>query len=193
MTLGTGGVDDGEDGDVITHEYGHAVQDAELPGFGDNFAGASFGEGFGDYLAAAVSLEEAPQPVAPFREWNSCMFEWDATSYTNNQCARRDESRPDQDAGTAQAGGDPHIVGEAWSSALWSLRGSLGDDISGHAIMDRVVLESHLLLPDTSPTFSEGAAALIDADGELYGGTHCVAIRATMISREFLPVSFPNC
>ena len=33
LTLGTGGVDDGEDADVTTHEYGHSIQDAEAPSF----------------------------------------------------------------------------------------------------------------------------------------------------------------
>jgi hypothetical protein len=193
MTLGTGGVDDGEDGDVITHEYGHAVQDNQLPGFGGNFAGSSFGEGFGDYLAAAVSAEEAPQPAAPFRDWNSCMFEWDATSYTNNQCARRTNTTLTKTQAVNQADGDPHIVGEAWSSGLWSLRAALGDDLAGHSVMDRVVLESHFLLPDPNPTFSEGAAALLDADVQLYGGTHCGAIRTEMVNREFLSPGFPSC
>ena len=34
MQPGTGGVDDGEDADVIVHEYGHAVQDAQPDAFG---------------------------------------------------------------------------------------------------------------------------------------------------------------
>lgn len=34
MSLGEGGVDDGEDAEVIEHEYGHAIQDDQVPGFG---------------------------------------------------------------------------------------------------------------------------------------------------------------
>jgi hypothetical protein len=192
MTLGTGGVDDGEDGDVITHEYGHAVQDAQVKGFGSNKPGASFGEGFGDYLAASVSYELAPQPAAPFRDWNPCMFEWDATSYTNNNCARRTNLTLTKNQAIAQANGDPHVIGEAWSSGLWSLRGALGDDIAGRAIMDRVVLESHFML-GKKPTYTEGAEALIGADQLLYGGADCGAIRGEMIDREFLPSTFDLC
>ena len=56
MTLGTGGVDDGEDADVIVHEYGHSLQDQAVNGaFGRTVATGSMGEGFGDYLAAAMS------------------------------------------------------------------------------------------------------------------------------------------
>ena len=32
--FGKGGVDDAEDAEVIWHEYGHAIQDAQVPGFG---------------------------------------------------------------------------------------------------------------------------------------------------------------
>lgn len=34
IQLGTGGVDDAEDADIIWHEYGHAIQDDVIPGFG---------------------------------------------------------------------------------------------------------------------------------------------------------------
>src|SRR3954468_20501185 len=33
ITLGKGGVDDAEDAEVIVHEYGHSVQDDQVPGF----------------------------------------------------------------------------------------------------------------------------------------------------------------
>ena len=52
IRLGRGGVDDGEDADIIVHEYGHAIQDAQVPRFGRSRAALSMGEGFGDYLAA---------------------------------------------------------------------------------------------------------------------------------------------
>ena len=34
IITGTGGVDDAEDLEVVWHEYGHAVQDDQVPGFG---------------------------------------------------------------------------------------------------------------------------------------------------------------
>src|SRR5262249_35677232 len=53
LTFGTGGVDDAEDADIILHEYGYAVQDDQVPGFGASHEGGSMGEGFGDFLAAS--------------------------------------------------------------------------------------------------------------------------------------------
>ena len=81
IQLGTGGVDDGEDADVIVHEYGHAVQDAqapELPHSGNQ--GGAMGEGFGDYLAGGLLDRDGRlrHRVEP------CIMEWDATSYDDN-------------------------------------------------------------------------------------------------------------
>jgi hypothetical protein len=55
ITLGKGGVDDAEDAEVIVHEYGHSVQDDQVPGFGSKLEAGSIGEAFGDYLAVTVT------------------------------------------------------------------------------------------------------------------------------------------
>ena len=55
ITLGKGGVDDAEDAEVIVHEYGHSVQDDQVPGFGSTLEAGAIGEAFGDYLAVTVS------------------------------------------------------------------------------------------------------------------------------------------
>src|SRR3954447_12309500 len=51
ITFGKGGVDDAEDAEVIVHEYGHSVQDNQVPGFGSTPDAGAIGEAFGDYLA----------------------------------------------------------------------------------------------------------------------------------------------
>src|SRR3954471_17482253 len=55
ITFGKGGVDDAEDAEVIVHEYGHSVQDDQVPGYGTTLEAGSIGEAFGDYLAVTVS------------------------------------------------------------------------------------------------------------------------------------------
>ena len=60
ITLGKGGVDDAEDAEVIVHEYGHSVQDNQVPGFGTTPEAGAIGEAFGDYLAVTVSAAFAP-------------------------------------------------------------------------------------------------------------------------------------
>lgn len=203
IQLGTGGVDDGEDADVIVHEYGHAVQDDQNPDAFRAFGNAvgAMGEGFGDYLAAAHSTEL----VGFDPEWTPCIMEWDATSYDDNFepgiCLRRaDINGVDpggwDDADTvserqALCGAfNIHCVGQVWSSALLKLRQALGDDASGRSIIDRIVLGSHFMLP-SNPDFAEASAALIAADDDLYGGANCADLEAELEARELLPAGDP--
>ena len=38
---------------MIVHEYGHSVQDDQVPGFGTSLEAGAIGEAFSDYLAVA--------------------------------------------------------------------------------------------------------------------------------------------
>ncbi|HEX2127657.1 MAG TPA: M36 family metallopeptidase [Solirubrobacterales bacterium] len=180
MALGTGGVDDGEDADVIVHEYGHSVQDQAVHFFGETIQGAAMGEGFADYLAAVMSS----QATGGNSTFDPCMFEWDATSYTKNRCARRADKQITFRQAQKRCFGDPHCTGEAWSGALWELRGLLATDEAGRSVMDRVVLESHFLLTRKAD-LRDGARALVAADKLLYAGAHAAAIEAEMVQRGF--------
>jgi hypothetical protein len=184
LTFGTGGVDDAEDADVILHEYGHSLQDQALHLFGASLPAASIGEGWGDYDAAMMSAQETGGDPAH----DPCMFEWDATSYTKNACARRTDKPITLAAAKKRCGGDPHCIGEAWSGALWALRGALGLDTSGFSVMDRVALESNFMLTRRA-TFRDGARALLAADQLLYASTHSAAIAAEMVRRGFCPAA----
>ncbi len=88
MLFGAGGVDDAEDADVILHEYGHAVQDAQVDGWGATTEGGAMGEGFGDFQAAAyyARISEGFQ--------DECVADWDATTYSSADptCLRRTDS-----------------------------------------------------------------------------------------------------
>jgi hypothetical protein len=180
VTLGTGGVDDGEDADVIVHEYGHAIQDQQVTRFGRRPQGAAMGEGFGDYIAAVMSTDS----TGGSEKFDPCMFEWDATSYTRNRCLRRADTDLTKQQSRRRCFRDEHCVGQAWSGALWDLRPLLGADGAGRVIMDRVLIQSHLLLGRNS-NFLDGANALIAADELLYGGAHAAAIEAEMVQRGF--------
>jgi hypothetical protein len=184
ISYGTGGVDDAEDADVIVHEYGHSVQDQAVHFFGIKLQGASMGEAWGDYLAAVMSaLQTGGSPT-----FDPCMFEWDATSYTNDTCARHTDKSIDLKAAERKCKGDPHCIGEAWSGALWKLRAALGIDPAGRSILDRDALESFFMLSRKS-NFRDGARALVAADQSLYGGAHAAAITAEMVARGFCPAS----
>ena len=58
LTFGAGGVDDAEDSEVVLHEYGHSIQDDQVPGFGSGDEQGAMGEGFGDFFAGMFYLDK---------------------------------------------------------------------------------------------------------------------------------------
>ena len=164
ITLGSGGTDDGEDADIIVHEYGHAIQDDQVPGFGISTEGGAMGEGFGDYLMAAMSRNQSSSDLDP------CLAEWDAFGLgdpgdppclrnANNGLRVADRTGP-------PCSSEVHCLGDVWAGALWQLRKSIGG-----AVMDRMVIQSHFSLAPTA-SFDAGSRALLTADRTLYGGSH---------------------
>jgi len=182
IALGTGGVDDGEDGEVIVHEYGHAIQDDQVPGWGAGNEGGAMGEGFGDYLAAAIAASFAPSAA-----FDPCVAEWDALGFGDPApvpCLRR----VDGELSAAAVGsgtdcdGEVHCAGEAWSGALWAIRATIGATTA-----DRLVLQSHFSLTP-SAGFQDGALALLAADQALYGGVHAAYLRDLLVARGLLDI-----
>jgi len=159
IRLGKGGVDDAEDAEVIVHEYGHAVHQSQVPGYGSSLDAGSIGEAFGDYLAVTVGLDAAKQYGWPVKAEEACPMDWDATSYTNApHCIRRF----DRNITVATRKGEVHYDGQIWSQALWEIRkayaGSLG--LSTRA-WDTTLIDAQFdFAPDTS--FSAAAKATYD-------------------------------
>jgi hypothetical protein len=192
LTFGIGGVDDAEDADVIIHEYGHSIQDNQVPGYGTGLEGRALGEGFGDYLAAAASTELSGAP-AP---WNVCIFDWDGISWGSGtpKCGRRADIADTTLAARKTFCGPSniHCVGQIWSTSLYKLRTAIGDDSDGKNAMDRIVLFSHFL-ELTGVDFAAAANAVLCADEAWYpAGTadDCVGQSYTAIHNEFVARGF---
>ena len=170
IEMGRGGVDDAEDGDVINHEYGHSLQDdAVLRSSGFHYGGSlparAMGEGYGDYIAAMMTPASAPLAR------KVCVAEWDSTSYAPlPSCLRRTDDTSTLAGQTSSCGGATsyHCVGQVWSSALWKLRGQLGEDADGFNIVDTLALSYNQLLANPDPSWSEAATAVIAADRRFY-------------------------
>lgn len=120
IRLGKGAVDDAEDGEVIVHEYGHAVHDAQVPGFGTTIDAGAIGEAFGDYLAVTVGLDAAAEHGWSVLAPEACVADWDAVSYTSTvpHCLRR----VDSNLKLADRRNQVHFDGMIWSAALWDIR-----------------------------------------------------------------------
>ena len=156
IKFGKGGVDDAEDAEVIVHEYGHAVHDAQVPGFGTSPDAGSIGEAFGDYLSVTVGLAADQQYGWPVKAPEPCVADWDSISYTSTvpHCLRRlDTNRVLEDRT-----GEVHFDGTIWSAALWDIRQryvALGFTTRD---WDRTLIDSQFdYAPDTS--FSDAARA----------------------------------
>lgn len=173
IRLGKGGVDDAEDAEVSVHEYGHAVHDSQVAGFGSSLEAGSIGEAFGDYLAVTVTNVIAPTPDAP------CVADWDAVSYTSTvpHCLRRVDGNLHY---PEDVRGEVHADGRIWSRALWDLRKLLG-----HVKADTIILEAQFsYAPDTS--FRAAAETTIATALRLYGSTAETAARNAFAARGFL-------
>jgi Zn-dependent metalloprotease len=159
ITLGRGGVDDAEDAEVTWHEYGHAIQDAQVPNFGRNNSAGSIGEGFGDYWAFTMSQADSPDSATtPL----ACIADWDSVSYTSGipHCLRRvDRNLTMADYGARR---DVHFNGQIWSRALRDINLALGRDEA-----NTIILEAQFsFIPKTS--FKKAAQRTVDAARALY-------------------------
>jgi hypothetical protein len=176
ITLGKGGVDDGEDAEVIVHEYGHSVQDGQVPGFGTTLESGSIGEAFGDYLAVAVTSWQAGAPtLTP----EACVADWDSVSYTRTtpHCLRRLDGNKHYPADVV---GEVHADGEIWSRALWDIRTALGDAKASTLIIDA----QFDVAPDT--TFRAAALATVATAQRLYGTSAARTVQTAFAARGIL-------
>lgn len=174
LAFGTGGVDDAEDAEIILHEYGHSIQDAQIPGFGASDEAGAMGEGFGDYLAASFFNDAKPTHL------QNCIGSWDATAYSPDDppCLRRLDSGKRYPKDIVN---EVHADGEIWSACLWQIR-----QVMGRKPADKLVLSHHFLLQKDA-SFVDAAEALIQADQQLNGGAHQAAIRDIFVRRGILP------
>ena len=175
--FGKGGVDDAEDAEVILHEYGHAIQDAQsdpFGSFGTSFEAWAIGEGFADYWAVTVSDVIAPTPDP------ACVADWDSVSYTAGpvHCLRRvdhDWHYP-EDLSTYNY----YHNGGIWARALWDIRAALG-----HVVADTIILEAQFAFaPDTD--MPDAAEDTVAAAQTLYGAAVANTVRAQFVARGIL-------
>jgi hypothetical protein len=174
IRYGKGGVDDAEDGEVILHEYGHAIHDSQNFSFASEEAGA-ISEGFADYWAVTVSdwVAGVPQQTP-----EACVADWDSVSYTSTvpHCLRRIDTNLHY---PTDLNGEVHHDGQIWSRALWDIRGALGATKA-----DTIILEGSFDFPGT--TMPDLANATVLAAQQLYGNAEAAAVRQAFVDRGIL-------
>jgi len=174
--FGDGGVDDGEDADIIAHEYGHAIQHDQNACWGGGEMGA-MGEGFGDYLAASFFADDGDPTFQASHA--ACVGEWDAAAYSSATppCLRRVDGNKQYPGDLV---GQVHADGEIWSRALWDLRQAIGATAA-----DQLVLEHHFMLP-CNASMTDAALEILQSDTNLNGSANGGAIRTAFCDRGIL-------
>jgi Zn-dependent metalloprotease len=165
--FGEGGVDDGEDADVIWHEFAHAIMAQIHFPLIMNYDGetAALEEGSADYWAASNS-----RAVSDFA-WGQ-LFLWDAgigsaqsnpgIFWAGRRCDLDWHYPEDYDFAAVKE----HNNGQIWSSALMHIWSDLGREIT-----DRLFIQA-IYLWGTSPDLHDAAQAFVQADRLLYDGQH---------------------
>jgi hypothetical protein len=177
LRFGKGGVDDAEDGEVILHEYGHAIHFSQNFSFASEEAGA-ISEGFGDYWAVTVSDVVDTSLGVPQLEPLGCVADWDSTSYTSSvpHCLRRVDTNAHY---PEDLNGEVHHDGLIWSRALWDIRGALG-----HVKADTVILQGSFDFPGT--TMADLANRTVAAAQQIYGTAAANAVHQAFVNRGIL-------
>ncbi|MDX2473638.1 MAG: proprotein convertase P-domain-containing protein, partial [Candidatus Krumholzibacteria bacterium] len=152
IRYGDGGVDDSDDGEIVLHEYGHAVHNDIVPGFVYAAETGAISEGFGDYFGATYGD-------------NALVGEWDAVSYNPGPppfLRRTDTTKHYPEDIVGQVHSDGEIISAAW----WDFR-----NLVGSAIADQIIIEG-MFYTGVNATFQDYADGMVAADQALYGGTH---------------------
>jgi len=178
LRFGKGGVDDAEDGEVILHEYGHAIHQSQ----GFNFApeeNGAISEGFGDYWAVTVSDIVAHRLGVKELEPLACVADWDSTSYTSGpvHCLRRLDGNLKYPGGL---NGEVHHDGTIWSRALWDIRNNLPTPQEA----DKIILQG--TNGYTGTTMPDLANRTVDAAMLLYGPSARNIVRQAFVDRGIL-------
>lgn len=147
LLFGAGGVDDGEDSDVVIHELGHAIHDDQVPGWGRRPEGGAMGEGFGDLLAGLYfARTHGAEGIHCFADWDGTAIQTD-----HDPCLRPNDD--DSRMWPGDKANQVHQDGEMWSAYITRLAPRLleGDEwsmISRADALDTMTLDDHVEAAD---------------------------------------------
>lgn len=171
LFFGEGGVDDAEDADVIIHEYGHALSYSAAPGTNNGTERSTLDEALGDYLAASYS-----KLIVPFKWYN--IFSWDGH---NPFFDGRSGVAPNKNYKNITFNNGIYEHTNLWVNALMDI-----EDIYGVGITHTLLFES-LYGYYSFMTYTDAALLMVEADSNLYNGTHVTAMWNVFYNWGILP------
>ena len=179
IAFGEGGVDDAEDAHVIWHEYGHAILQGSAPNLLNTLEGQALHEGWADYWAASYARRLAEANADTRSDWRA-LFKWDSGDgaiWSGRQVEVTGTYPQDVfcDDGGFQC--DIYDDGLFWATTLMEIYDEYGAEVT-----DRLALASHIYL--SSPvSLRDAAEAMLQADLDLYDGTHYDTLLQLFISK----------
>lgn len=169
LSYGIGNVDDGEDANVIVHEYGHVLTHSALPFGNSGMERKSVEEGICDYLAGSYS-----KSINQW-EWQK-LFKWDGwNEFWSGRNLLSTKHYPENLVGQI------HRDGEIFSSALMNI-----ELLIGRAITHKILMTSFsTLVPNL--TMPQAAFLFLEADSLINNGIHTPSILAVFFSKGISP------
>ncbi|MEO0101636.1 MAG: hypothetical protein ABIK84_04475 [candidate division WOR-3 bacterium] len=186
ILFGEGGVDDAEDGDVIIHEYSHAMQHSLMGGFVQDPSypeAAALREAYADYFAGSYS--DSIYPGGHRRDW---VFNWDGhNEFWDGRVLNSPKHYPEDTLPWPNY----HKNGEIFSACLWEIFNQYG-----RGVTDRLALWSTAWLRPRDD-FIDAAKKVLEADYWFYFSQHSNFIRDVFYRRGILrpptvTLLFPN-
>lgn len=180
--------DRGEEADAILHEYGHAIQNNQVPGWGGTNPATgrretrAMGEGFGDILACAFFAEHGGGfQREVFEDW----------VFGDVAGLRRVDGNKVYPTDWVN---EEHADGEIWSAALWNIYRAIGGDsanpverqAAADALLKSVILSHHSVAANA--TMPDGAEAVMEtnAEDDDYRGKHLMEMLDSFHDRGLL-------
>jgi len=175
IQLGEGGVDDAEDADVITHEYGHALSDQAAPGTNNGLERRALDEGYGDYFAASYS-----RMYSDYR-WNF-IFSWDGhNEFWSGRNANTNKHYPEDNSA------DYYSSSEIWSGVLMDIFDAIGKENT-----DKIVLET-LYGSFDNMSMPDAAQIILASEESIFAGLYYEEVFNALDARGLInPVETEN-
>ncbi|NRR33532.1 hypothetical protein HSX11_25480 [Oxalobacteraceae bacterium] len=170
LAFGHGCVNDGEDADVILHEYGHGIQANINSSWSGGDTGA-MGEGFGDYWAASYSYSTANGKTY-HPEW---AFSWDGHGacwggrMLNRTDAKYNSAKSYAAHTNVTENGVTFQSDELWSAPLYQSMVALIAAGKPRGNIDKIILEAHFGL-GSNIKMPAMATAIVNAAKTLFPG-----------------------
>lgn len=171
LEFGTGGVEDAEDGQVVVHEYGHAMSQFASPDTRTGSERSGMEEGNSDYIGISYTRSYNDH------HWYK-VFSWDGhNEFWNGFVSNSAKKYP------TDIQNNTNNDREIWSTPLMCIYEALGKRVSDSLIF------THLYYQGPNTTMPQMARAILRVDTLLWKGVHAGKILNCFVERGILSFS----